>query len=338
MRKMPWLILPVLALLGASLIYFFYFRKAGPETNTIRISGNFEVTEVQISFKIPGRVEQRPVDEGQLVQKDECVATLETTDMQAEVRMREAELLSAQSKLAELQAGSRPAEIEAAKARLSSAQADRDRLESDFRSAQLLLKTKVISDEEYVRRKGLFDAAAGRWQEAAEQLKLVQEGARQEVREQARAQMEQAKAALELAQTRLSYARLTSPLTGVVLAKSIEPGEYVAPGTPIVTIGEISKPWLRAYVDERDLGRVKLGQKVRVTTDTYPGRPYEGRLSFIASQAEFTPKNVQTEKERVKLVYRVKIDVPNPKLELKPGMPDDAEILLGSGTTPYGGN
>jgi HlyD family secretion protein len=111
-----------------------------------------------------------------------------------------------------------------------------------------------------------------------------------------------------------------------VLSKNIEPGEYVAPGTPVVTVGDLVNVWLRAYIDEADLGRVKVGQKARVTTDTYPGRVYPGTISFISAEAEFTPKNVQTAKQRVKLVYRIKIDIQNPKMELKAGMPADAQI------------
>jgi len=112
------------------------------------------------------------------------------------------------------------------------------------------------------------------------------------------------------------------------LSKNVEAGEYVAAGTPIVTVGDLERPWLRAYINETDLGRIKVGQRVRVATDTYPGKIYEGHISFIASEAEFTPKNVQTQKERVKLVYRIKVDIPNPNMELKPGMPADADILL----------
>ena len=115
------------------------------------------------------------------------------------------------------------------------------------------------------------------------------------------------------------------------MSKNIEPGEQVAVGTPVITIGELESVWVRAYIPETDLGRVKLGQKARVTTDTWPGRVYDGRVTFIASEAEFTPKNVQTPKERVKLVYRIKITIPNPKRELKPGMPADAEIIFEPG-------
>ena len=131
---------------------------------------------------------------------------------------------------------------------------------------------------------------------------------------------------MALAETRLGYAALTSPVAGIVLSKAVESGEYVFPGTPVVTIGNLAQVWIRAYINETDLGRVKVGQAARVTADTYPGKVYPGVVAFVSSEAEFTPKNVQTVKERVKLVYRIKIDVANPAMELKPGMPADAVI------------
>ena len=143
--------------------------------------------------------------------------------------------------------------------------------------------------------------------------------------------MEQAKEALKLAEIRLGYTKLRSPLSGIGLSEHIEAGEYVVPGTAVITIANLQDVWLRAYINETDLGRVKVGQKVEVTTDSYPNKKYSGLISFISSQAEFTPKTVQTQEQRVKLVYRVKIDIDNPDMELKPGMPADATIIL-SGT------
>jgi len=157
----------------------------------------------------------------------------------------------------------------------------------------------------------------------------MEKGPRKETIEHARARLQQAQEALALAETRLGCATLASPLTGIVLSENVEPGEFVSPGTPVITVGDLQNVSLRAYINETDLGRVKVGQMVRVTTDAYRGRVYEGQISFIASQAEFTPKNVQTERERVKLVYRVKIEIKNPNMELKPGMPADAEIIVG---------
>ena len=156
----------------------------------------------------------------------------------------------------------------------------------------------------------------------------MRRGPRAEHIEHARERVAQAQELLALAETRLGYTMLTSPLSGLVLGEHVEAGEQVVAGTPVVTVGDLATVWLRGYIDETDLGRVKVGQKVRVRSDTYPDRAYEGSVSFIASEAEFTPKSVQTAKERVKLVYRIKVDVPNPALELKPGMPADAEILL----------
>ena len=173
-----------------------------------------------------------------------------------------------------------------------------------------------------------FEIARGRAEETRQRLALMEKGARREQVDQARARLQLAEASQALAQTRLGYAELTAPLDGVVLTENVEPGEFVAAGTPVVTIGALDPVWLRAYIGETDLGRVKLGQTARVSTDTWPGKAYRGTVTFIAQDAEFTPKNVQTEKERVKLVYRIKITIPNLDQELKPGMPADDVIDL----------
>ena len=136
----------------------------------------------------------------------------------------------------------------------------------------------------------------------------------------------QTRAALALAQTHVDNTKLASPLAGVVLSHNIEPGEFVAAGTPIVTVADTAHLWVRAYLNQTDLGRIQHGQKVAVRTDTFPGKTYDGTIGFIASEAEFTPKTVQTPKERVKLVFRIKVDLVNVNDELKPGMP--ADVIL----------
>jgi len=142
------------------------------------------------------------------------------------------------------------------------------------------------------------------------------------------ANIKQLRASLELANTKLGWAELASPLDGYVLVKSALPGEVVQPGSPVFTAVNLDDLWVTAYINEKDLGKVKLGQKAFVQTDTYPGKKYEGRVSFISSQTEFTPKYIQTTEERVKYVYRIKVRVDNSSLDLKPGMPADAFILL----------
>ncbi|NJD62282.1 MAG: HlyD family efflux transporter periplasmic adaptor subunit [Deltaproteobacteria bacterium] len=316
----------VLAIAAGTAAWFLLPRDRGD--GAIRVSGNIEVTDVDVGFKIPGRVVQRAVDEGMAVSAGQLVARLDNADLAGEVSVRQAELQAAAAALQELAAGSRPQEIARAKAAVAAAGAEAERLSRDFSRAKTLLEREAIARQEFDRAKAAFDVAEERHKEARENLLLVEEGPRREQIDQARARVRQAKEALELARTRLSYATVASPLSGIVLSKNVEPGDYVAAGTPIVTIGDIADVWLRAYIEETDLGRVKTGQPVDVTTDSYPGKIYAGRISFIAPQAEFTPKSVQTRKERVKLVYRVKVAIANPSMELKPGMPADGVIRI----------
>jgi HlyD family secretion protein len=369
--------------LGLLLVVGYVVSWSRGHRGALRVSGNIEVTDAEVSFKIPGRVRERLVDEGQMVKAGQTVARLDSAELAQEAALHRADFQAGQAALDELLAGSRPEEIaqaraasEQAKARLdemlagsrpqelaaaeaalrrTQAETERARLDADRYAG--LYKKEIVSAQQYDAARTAYETALQRQREAEEQFKLVREGPRKEaieqaraawlqaqqryelVRkgprketiEQARARAEQARQALAVAETRLSYTTLSSPLTGVVLSKNIEPGEYVAAGTPIVTVGDLEHPWLRAYINETDLGRVKAGQRVRVTADTFPGKAYEGHVSFISSQAEFTPKSVQTEKERVKLVYRIKVEIANPNMELKPGMPADAEILLGDG-------
>ncbi len=364
----------------AGIVIFAWVRaRSNDKIQPIRVSGNIEVTDAELSFKIPGRVEARLVDEGQMVKDSQTVALLDSKELMQEASRNKAAVEAARAALAELEAGSRPEEIaeaqaaaSQAKARLQelengsrpqeiasaeaayqSAHADAKRLADDLDRYSGLYKKQLVSTQQYEAARTASEMANARERQSKEQLDLLKEGPRKEeiaqardayrraeqqytlVKigprrediEQARARLDQARESLAIAETRLGYATLRSPMSGFVLSKSIEAGEYVSAGTPIVTVADLVNVWLRAYVSETDLGRVKLGQRVRVTTDTYPGKAYNGRVSFISSQAEFTPKSVQTEKVREKLVYRIKIDISNPNMELKPGMPADAEIL-----------
>jgi HlyD family secretion protein len=305
-----------------------FSQRTAENGSVVRVSGNIEVTDAEVSFKIPGRVEAREVTEGEMVQAGQTVARLEKGDLAQEVALRRAEVSVAQAVLAELEAGTRPEEIAQGEAALVLAQAEAERARLDFTRQKDLRAQSVNTARDFELADTALKTAQARVREAQERLTLLKNGPRKEHLEQARARVEQAKQALGLAETRLGYATLVSPLTGLVLSKNIEPGEYVAPGTPVITVGDLAHPWLRAYINETDLGRVKVGQAVTVTTDTYPDKKYEGTVTFISAQAEFTPKNVQTKKERVKLVYRIKVELPNPHQELKPGMPADAEIRL----------
>jgi len=301
-------------------------RNGGAHAGDIIVSGNIEVTDAQLGFKASGRVVERLLSEGQHVTAGQLVARLDDAEQKEELALRRGELAAAEAALAELEAGSRPQEIASAEAALHSAEAESERARLDFVRQQGLRGKDVISDRDFEVAQAQLKVAEARAVEAAERLKLIKEGPRAETIHQARARVEQARAAVALAETHLENTKLVSPLTGVVLSHNIEPGEYVSPGTPVVTVADTAHPWVRAYVNQTDLGRVRLGQKVSVRTDTFPDQTDEGTIGFIASEAEFTPKTVQTQKERAKLVFRIKVDVANPRDEFKPGMPADVVI------------
>jgi HlyD family secretion protein len=377
-RKRVATVAAFLIVLAGGVSYLLF--RGGDGGGGIRFSGNIEATTVEVSFKIPGRIAERAVDEGMTVAAGQFVARLDNTDLTDEVRLREAELSAAdaalreltagarsqeiaraeaavrgaEARLADLLAGSRPQEIASAQAAVERARADAEKARKDHERTEALLARQLIPTQENDAARAASEMAAARLKEAEEalalalagprvdqvaqaraalasakeDLSLVKEGARKETIDQARARRRQAGEGLALARTRLSYATLFSPLTGTVLSKNAEPGEYLAAGTPVVTVADLREVWLRGYIPETDLGRIRLGQDVAVTTDSYPGKRYGGRVTFIAQEAEFTPKSVQTQKERVKLVYRIKVTIPNPAGELKPGMPADGMVTV----------
>ena len=320
-RVLPSLL--ALALAAAVLLTAACSPNHGARPGDLVLSGNIEVTDAQLGFKVSGRVAERLVSEGERVKAGQLIARLDDAEQRAQLSLRRAELAGADAALAELEAGSRPQEIAAAEATLRSMEAERDRTRLDAARQQELRGKDAIADRELEASQAQLKIAEARAAEIGERLKLVKEGPRPEDIAQGRARVEQTRAAVALAETQLENTRLVSPLTGVVLSHNIEPGEYVSPGTPIVTVADLAHVWVRAYISQTDLGRIRLGEKVAVRTDTFPEKTYEGTVGFIASEAEFTPKTVQTAKERVKLVFRVKVDLANANDELKPGMPAD---------------
>jgi HlyD family secretion protein len=316
---------------GGWLGYRYWEGRVENDPSRIRVSGSIEVTEAELSFKLPGRVEARLKDEGDLVKAGEVVAKLETGDLAQQVALRQADVQMAEAGLADLVAGARPQELAQAAAAVRQAKSDFNRVQDDYSRMKALFAQGSSNQREFDAARTAFDVAKARLETAQEQQNLVQQGPRSDAIKVAQARLLQAQEAEKLTEIQLGYATLTSPLTGMVLSKNVEPGEMVAAGSPVVTVGDLAHVYLRAYIEETDLGRVKLGQQVRVSNDTYLDKIYEGKITFISPQAEFTPKNVQTKKERVKLVYRVKVDIDNAKMELKPGMPAEAEIVVGEG-------
>jgi len=332
-RLIPVLI--VLAAVVAAAVYFYprFTNKSGPSGELV-LSGNIEAHESLVSFKVQGRIIELPVEEGQWVEPGALLARLDDADYRQRVRIDEAGVRVRKSDLALTLAGTREQEIKAAEQTMLDAQADLQEKKLDYDRAQSLFSEDAISaqdrdlaDTALKRSQAIFQAAQQRYNEAVE-------GSRKEDIAIAQANLKQAHANLGMSRVNLDYTILRAPSAGVITVRQAELGEVVVPGTPVVTLADLEHIWLRAYVAETDLGRIHWGQDAIITTDTYPGKQYHGRVSFIASDAEFTPKSVQTYKERVTLVYRIKIDIDNPNHELKPGMPADAHIKLSATNVP----
>ncbi|HKZ53167.1 MAG TPA: HlyD family efflux transporter periplasmic adaptor subunit [Candidatus Acidoferrales bacterium] len=326
-RRIP-LLLFIAAAVAAGLYFYPRFLQEPASEGALTVSGNIEAHESVLSFKVQGRIVELLVEEGQWVKEGTVIARLDAADFRQQVALEDASLRVREAELALALAGTRQQEIEAAQQTLIDAEADLKQKGLDFERAQTLYGKDVISEEardqaetNLKRAKAIYERAKQRYDEALE-------GTRKEQIAVARANVQQARERLRLARVNLDYSVLEAPKAGVVVVRQVELGEVVAPGTPVVTLADLDNVWLRGYISETDLGRVRWGQPATLRTDTYPGKTYPGRVSFIAAKAEFTPKSIQTQKERVTLVYRIKVDVDNPNHELKPGMPADAVIDL----------
>ena len=328
MKKKILIPVLVVAALIAAATLFAINRRERADDGTLRVSGNIEVSDVEVSFRMPGRVMTRPAEEGRPIAAGAVVATLDTSELQHEIALREADVAAARAQLAELESGSRRQEVAQAQAAVRAASSEAERWSAEYARQRELYAKNVISKRELETAEAAAETARERVVQARQTVALLQEGPRRETIAAARARVRQASEAVAALRTRLADATLVSPLSGVVIAEHIEPGEHVAAGMPVVTIADLDRVWMRGYIDETDLGRIRVGQRVSVSTDTFPGKTYPGVITHIADQAEFTPKSVQTEEERVKLVYRIKIEIPNRSHELKPGMPADATLAV----------
>jgi HlyD family secretion protein len=318
----------VTLLLGLGLAYAYGGRLFGSGNGKplVSVTGTIEAIQVDVSAKIAGRIAERPVNEGDRVSTGQLLVRLDEAEQAAEVRRQDAAVRTAQSTLNDLLAGARREEMEDARAALQSATATREWTERDFRRAEGLFRQTLIAAQEVDRARQAYEVAVAQEKSARQKLLLLEAGARPDQIEAARGQLAQARNALDMAKTRLKEMTIFSPLDGVVLRKNLEVGELANPGVPILTLMKPSDIWVRAYVPEEEVGRIKVGSPARVAVDAYPARRFPGRIIEIASEAEFTPRNVQTKKERVNLVFRIKIAVDNPEGILKPGMPADADI------------
>jgi HlyD family secretion protein len=285
------LIIPlVILLLLAGVLSFLFYYRSQRDRRELLLSGTVEVTEVEISPELSAKIVALHHREGDEVRQGDPLLDLDRSDL--ETRFREAE-----------------AAKQAAAAQVSLARARMENTQRDYNRNLQLYQAKVISASAYDAIKTAYEIAKNTYEASQNQYK----GAQSQV---------------ETLQVQLQKTHICSPITGVVLERSVEAGEVIFPGIVAMTIGDLRSPWVRVYIGEPDIGKVRIGQKAIVVTDAYPKRQFLGTLRYIASEAEFTPKNVQTREERIKLVYEARVYLSNEEGILKPGMPADVTLRL----------
>lgn len=294
-------------------------------------NGTIEATEVEVSSKLPGRLAQLLVEEGDQVTAGQVIARLDTSEFEAETAQARAALARTEAQLKELLAGSRPQEIEEARASLQQAEDNLTLARDDWERFDSLFREGAVSTQERDRAKNRVEVAVSQVKATRERYELIRVGPRSEVIEAARHERDRAKATLGIALVRLRDSTILAPLSAIVLTKRAEQGEVVNPGFPIVILIDPDDLWLRVFIPESEIGLVGIGRKAAVTVDSFPNRRFEGKVVEISSKAEFTPRTVQTKKERVNLVFGVKIRLDNHERLLRPGMPADTEITRGGG-------
>lgn len=324
----PRILIPVVLVVGGVAAWLAWREPKATDDGSLVASGTVEATDAQLGFQMPGRIAVLQPREGEAVVAGAEIARLDAAELEARRAQAVAAVTVAEAVLAEVEAGSRREEIAQARAalaaadeRVADATRDRDR-------AAELLAGKALTREAFDKTASAVETATAQREGAREALKLVEKGPRPERIATARAALAQAEAAVATVDAGLAQTRLVAPFAGVVTVRHREPGEIVGAGSPVVTLTDLGDRWVRIYVPENRLGAVRLGQAASITADTFPGRTYDGEVAFLASEAEFTPKNVQTTEERVRLVYAVKVRISGDAAhELKPGLPADVRLL-----------
>ncbi len=304
-------------------------RDGGDSDGQIEASGTIEGTEADLGFQLGGRVAQVNAREGDAVVAGAVLARLDQADLEARRAAAVAQAQGARALLSELERGARPEEVRQTQSSVVAAQQRMEESQSALTRTRRLYEGGAVSREALDQAETAHTVARSQYQQARDQLSMVNKGPRTERIEAQRAVVRQADAAIAQVQASIDNAVVHAPFAGVVTVRHREPGESVSPGAPVITLMNTRDRWVRIYVREDQIGRVALGQNATIRSDSHPDKRFTGRVSFIASEAEFTPRNVQTAEERVKLVYAVKVTiVGDDALQLKPGVPADVVLQV----------
>jgi HlyD family secretion protein len=318
-----------LVMLVAVAVAWYALRAGSPELAGVLASGSVEATEADLGFQLGGRIRTIAVREGEPVVAGQLLAELDAAELQARRAGAEAQADAARAALAELEVGARPEERRQAQAVEAAARERLGEAERLWQRAVALEQGGAVSREALDHARTALEVARAQHAQAREQMDVVQRGARVERLDAQRAVVRQAEAALAQADAALEHARIVAPFAGTVTVRHRQPGEAVGAGAPVLTVMDPADRWVRIYVREDVVGRVAVGQAATIRTDSERDRSYAGRVTYIAQQAEFTPRNVQTAEERVKLVYAVKVSIADDaRFALKPGMPADVTLRI----------
>ncbi len=334
-RRLIPLLVAVLAGAGAGYAFnvggFLGLPPVRQAEGRLVLQGNIDVRQVNLGFKVDGRIDTVAVDEGDSVQAAQVLATLDLRYFEDELRMARARRDNQQAVLERFEHGSRPEEISEARAALAEREIALENARQVLRRRESLVQRGAVTREEYDNASAACREAEARCQTAREALRLAVIGPRREDIDASRAQLRAGEVAVAQAERRLADSRLIAPAAGIILTRAREAGAIVQPGEIVFTLTLTSPVWVRTYVSELDLGRVPPGAVVEVTTDGAAGRTYRGHVGFVSPTAEFTPKSVETLELRTRLVYRVRVVVEDPDGSLRQGMPVTVRLPLEQG-------
>lgn len=322
----PLVVIVVLAIAGA-FVWQRTRHQESPET-AITLYGNVDIRQVQLAFNGSDRIDRMLAKEGEFVRKGQLLAELDSTRLQENVALLEAQLAAQRQVVARLKAGNRPEEIRKARADAEAARIEADNAERTYRRLNDLVAQKFVSKQQADDAKAVAEAAKSKLRAAEATRRLVELGPRAEDIAAAQATLKANEAALALARKQLADASLYAPADGVIQDRILEPGDMASPQLSVYTLALTDPIWVRAYVQGPDLGKIHQGMNAEVMTDSFPGKRYRGWVGYISPSAEFTPKSVETEEVRSNLVYQVRVFVCNPQNELRLGMPATVTIPL----------
>ncbi|WP_420607304.1 secretion protein HlyD [Novosphingopyxis sp.] len=319
----------VLAVIGlAALVWFFLLRP--PSDEPLKLYGNIDIREVDLAFRVDGRVAELLVDEGDAVRAGQLLGRLDPEPLRAELSEAEANIGAQNAQLDLLRAGSRVEDIAQAQALVDERRASLANASADVARLSQLRQSGATSTRSYEDASNARDEAAARLRNAQQGLKESRAGSRRQEVERAAANVGQAKAAADRVKLRLSDTELFAPSSGILLTRAIEKGAIVSAGSTVFTEALANPVWARVYVDQPNLGLVAPGARVTLTTDAAPGKVYHGKVGYVSPTAEFTPKTVETPELRTDLVYRARIVVLDPDTRLRQGMPVTVQLASGA--------